>query len=239
MQVEVRHAVTMAEELIAEHGLEGWRVVVDRAKTRAGICREGRREIGLSGPLTVLHDETEVRDTVLHEIAHALVGTAHGHDAVWRAAARAIGCSGQRTTSAPKPPGRWSGSCPAGHTCTRHRRPSRVVACGRCGTSFSPENLMTWSYDGHEVALSQLDAGYQAQWQRLQASGATPVVPALAVGSRVRLTGGGPHSGVSGTIVRRGRTRYHVRTAVGTLTAPFVLVEPLRDKGLGATRTSR
>jgi len=32
-----------------------------------------------------------VRDTLLHEIAHALVGTAHGHDEVWKAKCLEIG----------------------------------------------------------------------------------------------------------------------------------------------------
>ena len=33
----------------------------------------------------------EIVDTILHEIAHAIVGSKHGHDAVWKAVARRIG----------------------------------------------------------------------------------------------------------------------------------------------------
>ena len=33
-------------------------------------------------------------DTILHEMAHALVGQVHGHDAVWQA--QVLGCSGRR-----------------------------------------------------------------------------------------------------------------------------------------------
>lgn len=33
-------------------------------------------------------------DTVAHEVAHALVGPAHGHDAVWRRKAVELGGSG-------------------------------------------------------------------------------------------------------------------------------------------------
>ena len=38
-------------------------------------------------------DIDHIRDTILHEIAHALVGPCHGHDAVWRQKAREIGCT--------------------------------------------------------------------------------------------------------------------------------------------------
>lgn len=37
-----------------------------------------------------------IKDTVLHEIAHALVGHVHGHNNVWRAKAIELGCSGSR-----------------------------------------------------------------------------------------------------------------------------------------------
>jgi hypothetical protein len=37
--------------LIAEHGLDGWRLQFDQARRRAGICRYERSIIGLSGPL--------------------------------------------------------------------------------------------------------------------------------------------------------------------------------------------
>jgi len=47
------------------------------------------------------------------------------------------------------------------------------------------------------------------------------------VGARVRLGGGGRHAGATGVVVKRGRTRYHVRTRAGVLTAPFALVSAL------------
>jgi len=229
--VDVQDAVAMAEGLLAEHGLVGWTVVLDGAKTRAGVCRPGRREIGLSRPLTQLHAPEEVRDTVLHEVAHALVGTGHGHDAVWRATARRIGCTGRRTTSAPRPPGPWTGRCAAGHTSTRHRRPVRVVSCARCAPAFAVANLLTWTHHGREVPPAQIGADYAAEWRRVHAlPGPGQLLlpgPRLPVGARVRLGGGGRHAGATGVVVKRGRTRYHVRTRAGVLTAPFALVSAL------------
>ncbi|MCI3924964.1 SprT-like domain-containing protein [Paenibacillus sp. TRM 82003] len=228
--VELREAVAMAEGLLAEHGLAGWTVVLDRARTRAGVCREDRRQIGLSAPLTLLHSPAEVRDTVLHEVAHALVGTRHGHDAVWRAAARRIGCSGTRTTSAPRPPGRWRGVCPAGHAVTRHRRPALPLACGACARGFSPEHLLTWHLDGREVPAHALGERYLADWLALRAGpplAPVPAAPTLPAGAAVRLLGTGRYAGLTGRVLRRARTRYHVQTAAGVVTAPFAAVEPI------------
>ena len=86
-RVELRDAFAMAEDLLEHHGLQGWTVAYDGAKRRAGICRFGPKVLGLSAPLTALHSEAEVRDTILHEIAHAIAGPRHGHDATWRAIA--------------------------------------------------------------------------------------------------------------------------------------------------------
>lgn len=222
---------------MAEHGLRGWTLAFDRAKRRAGICRFDRREIGLSAPLAVLHTEAEVRDTVLHEIAHALVGPRHGHDAVWRAAARRIGCSGERCVSrdAPELEGAWVGHCPAGHRVTRHRRPDRPAACRRCGPTFELAHLIEWTHHGRTVPMS---AAYDAQLRRVRdvagrGIGERPTPVVLGPGDRARVVAQGRYHGAVGSVVKRGRTRYHLRVPEGVLTVPFALVEPL---GGGADR---
>ena len=153
--MELAVARALAEQLIDRHGLEDWRVVFDRAKTRAGVCRPACREIGLSAPLTRLHSDTEVRDTILHEIAHALVGPSHGHDAVWQAKARELGCCAARCMSrdAPRAPAPWVGACPAGHMAERHRRPERLASCRQCSPDFDPSHLFGWLYHGRGVAM--------------------------------------------------------------------------------------
>jgi len=90
--VDLEDARRLATELMTRHGLAGWRFELDRAKRRAGICRHQQRTIGLSAPLTRLHPEAEVRDTILHEIAHALAGPRAGHGPAWVATALRIGC---------------------------------------------------------------------------------------------------------------------------------------------------
>jgi predicted SprT family Zn-dependent metalloprotease len=234
--VDLDDARVLAVGLMAQHGLRGWRLVFDNAKSRAGVCRSDRKVIGLSRVLTSLYPEDQVTDTVLHEIAHALVGVRHGHDKVWRATAVRIGCSGKRCVpeEAPKVEGAWVGVCPAGHRSTLHRRPMRVKSCHRCSKVFDASALFEWTYRGRSAPMHPK---YVAELARIQGR---PVVPAsagspesagsaavLRVGDRVRLTGGGKYGGLVGTIEKRGRSRYQVQTRVGVLSAPFGIVEPI------------
>jgi predicted SprT family Zn-dependent metalloprotease len=212
---------------MARHGLTGWRLVFDNAKTRAGVCRFDRKEIGLSRPLIALYEIEQVTDTVLHEIAHALAGPRHGHDRVWRAIARRIGCSGERCirADAPSVDGPWEGVCPAGHRTTAHRRPVRVKSCRGCSAGFDPSAIYTWSHRGEPASM---DPRYEAELARIRAgrSATKPVVVPVQVGERVRLTGTGKYAGLAGTVVKRGRTRYQVETRAGLLSVAFTAVTP-------------
>jgi len=225
-------AARLARGLIAEHGLDDWSFRFDRARRRAGLCRYDRREISLSGPLTVLYDEADVREVVLHEVAHALVGARHGHDARWRATARRIGASGRRLVreDSPQVEGSWVGTCPAGHRVSRHRRPQRVQACGQCSPTFDRRYLLTWTFRGAPVpALPGVD-GAGAEGARGEgargAGAATGLDPAsVRPGERLRVTAPGRYDGVVGEVVKRGRTRFHLRVRGAVLTVPFALAE--------------
>ena len=94
--VHLPDVLALARSLMATHGLEDWELDLDRARRRAGQTDHARRRITLSRHLMRLYDEAEVRETILHEIAHARVGASHGHDAVWRAEARRIGSTAVR-----------------------------------------------------------------------------------------------------------------------------------------------
>jgi len=82
----------LADRLMAEHGLcaAGWKFRWDRATRRFGSCHHTRRTISLSLPLVRLNSESQVRDTMLHEIAHALT-PGDGHGRRWKDKCRQIG----------------------------------------------------------------------------------------------------------------------------------------------------
>jgi len=140
-------ASRLAEALLSQHlPGAGWRFGFDRAVRRAGACHHADRRITLSKHLVARAEPDEVRDVLLHEIAHALAGHGAGHGPRWRAACARLGHAGTRLHDRPIAEERaaWVGSCPAGHEHRRFRRPGRPVSCGACSRSFSRAALITW-----------------------------------------------------------------------------------------------
>jgi len=216
----------MGTELLARHGLVGWTVTFDDAKRRAGVCRYGERVIGLSAPLTRLSAPEAVRDTLLHEVAHALAGPEHAHDAVWAATAAAIGGTAQRCLpeDAPRVTAPWLGVCPAGHTHERHRRPERVAACATCSSAFSVDHLLEWTFHGRPA---RMHPNYELELARLRSGDRLALA---GVAEQVRLLVPGPLRGRVGTVVKRGRTSYHVRLDEGTYRVVFAGAEPVSGR---------
>jgi predicted SprT family Zn-dependent metalloprotease len=159
--MEINAAKQIALRLMGEHRLlaEGWSLHIGTALRTFGSCGWEARRITLSGPLIALNDAAEVRDTILHEIAHALAGRKAGHGRVWQLMALAVGARPQRCYSAKTvrvPPWRWRFACPTcGHTGTRLRKPARRLSCGRC-------------------APGRFDAKYVLRWTDLHAAAAEP-----------------------------------------------------------------
>lgn len=91
-------ALHLAITLMNKHNLlvSGWSFKFDNAKRRFGVCSHRKMTISLSRHLVGLNDKEQVEDTILHEIAHALVGPGHGHDAVWKAKCVEIGAKPER-----------------------------------------------------------------------------------------------------------------------------------------------
>jgi predicted SprT family Zn-dependent metalloprotease len=81
-----------------EHGLtaSGWKWKWNnRLKTTAGTTEFESKTISLSSLYVTKATESEVKNTILHEIAHALT-PGHNHDKIWKAKAKSIGCNGER-----------------------------------------------------------------------------------------------------------------------------------------------
>tara|TARA_R100001244_G_scaffold72248_1_gene58393 strand:+ start:95 stop:592 length:498 start_codon:yes stop_codon:yes gene_type:complete len=77
-----------------------WCFVWDtKAVRRYGQCRYHKQEISVSKKLANLNSIEESKDVVLHEIAHALTGIGHGHDAVWKRMCVKVGARPERCYS--------------------------------------------------------------------------------------------------------------------------------------------
>ena len=76
---------------------KNWTFVWDnKAVRRYGQCRYRQREIGITKKLVLINTIEESKDVVLHEIAHALTGAGHGHDAVWKRMCVKVGARPER-----------------------------------------------------------------------------------------------------------------------------------------------
>lgn len=82
-------------KLMLKHGLVNWGFMFDNSVVRYGVCKHRAKVISLSRKLCLINDEASVRDTILHEIAHALTPR-HGHDSVWKAKCIEIGAKPER-----------------------------------------------------------------------------------------------------------------------------------------------
>jgi predicted SprT family Zn-dependent metalloprotease len=128
----------LATNLMSAHGLAGWTFRFDHARRRFGSCRCRAKVITLSRPLTILNGTDQVRDTILHEIAHALT-PGDGHGPKWRAACLRIGAAPKRcytdteVTSPPRKPARYRFGCPpCAWWVDRRRLTRRKYICAKC-----------------------------------------------------------------------------------------------------------
>lgn len=129
----------IARDLVLHHLGADWWVRWNNKKSVLGSCHYKEQIIFLSKAFMAVNDEKQLRDTVLHEIAHAKVGPDHGHDRVWKVQALALGARPVRCAAAPVAPKyNWIGRCPLGHLHKRYRLAVKIqrgdygVSCGIC-----------------------------------------------------------------------------------------------------------
>jgi hypothetical protein len=158
--MKLREAEEMALALMREHGLVDWRFVFSRREpdamrsvlepwpSIAGRCLYRTKIIALSRWYVRLNTTDEVKQTILHEIAHARVPPGAGHGHAWQATARAIGYTGGACYGSEvlQPTAPWNGICPGGHLHKRFRRPKQGirVSCAACAPHFSDRFAIVW-----------------------------------------------------------------------------------------------
>ena len=82
-----------ARSLMDRHGLSEWAFQYSPARQRLGLCKEKDKVIQLGRRHALNDDPSQVTDTILHEIAHALAGAKAGHGPAWREVAKRLGAT--------------------------------------------------------------------------------------------------------------------------------------------------
>lgn len=141
----VWESVRLANELLHKHSeLNMWDVTTNNRKHAFGLCGYHSREIQLSEYLIPFMSEEAIRNTIIHEIAHALT-KGHSHDNVWRRKCIELGGDGKRVGGKEKyedggeaiieyrkTRSKYTLTCPCcGHISFLERRPKRSYSCGK------------------------------------------------------------------------------------------------------------
>jgi predicted SprT family Zn-dependent metalloprotease len=140
-------ARSLAIALMQRHDLpRDWSFAFDGSKVRFGKCDYRNKRISLSRCLVEANAVEVVRETILHEIAHALAPHGAGHGPIWRSLALSIGANGFRCygSEVQRPQPKFCGTCcGCGRVIYRHRR--TAIACARCTSTYNPRFVFVWS----------------------------------------------------------------------------------------------
>lgn len=99
MYHSIDSAAGFFEAKCKQHGLIGWtfKVVSSTSKRNIGYCNRGKKVIAMQAHLFFAMTSSQVEETILHELAHALT-PGEGHSKVWRAKAIELGDHHARAT---------------------------------------------------------------------------------------------------------------------------------------------
>lgn len=150
MSTKLATTEEIAKSLMLKYELYDYTFSWDSAKRRYGRCSYGRKIISLSRVLTELREEAAILNTILHEIAHAIVYRDYhitGHNETWRKIFISIGgngltCSDDVCDMASI--SKYIGYCPNGHVHYRDRIPKRETSCGICCVHFNEAYIINY-----------------------------------------------------------------------------------------------
>lgn len=177
--MKLSKAKTLAIELMQEWDLTPrWSFEFDNAKRRFGCCKIGKKKITLSKHLTKRNKLEDVKDTILHEIAHALDYEDRGksdHSEHWKRWARKVGADDSRCYDGDKINGveyKYYDYCPnCGQKSGRHRARSHkklLASCGQCSSGFDKNYMMIFNIPAAQMDL--IEHG-QLEWWETEAAG--------------------------------------------------------------------
>lgn len=129
---------------LKEHGLNDWTFEWDRALSRFGSCHHSQKKITVSLKLVKINSFEDCKDTILHEIAHALAGYREGHGPYWKQICIKIGAKPERCYDSDKikaVESKYTEYCSnCDYTCPRHRKSpatARPKACYYCCKKYN------------------------------------------------------------------------------------------------------
>lgn len=81
----------LAQQLLEKYQLPECEIYFLMHSYARGICYNSGKKISLQIQFSINEDIEEICNTILHEIAHAIVGNENGHNLVWKKKALELG----------------------------------------------------------------------------------------------------------------------------------------------------
>lgn len=141
--MELNLAVELTKEELKKYNLQDWAVRFNDRRCSFGLCSYHEKTIYLSKHLVELNTVERVMNTVLHEIAHAILGPGHGHNNEWKKLCLQIGgdgirCYTEANTVTPKLEHKYTYVCTScGLEIVKTYKMQRPRACGKCCDTFN------------------------------------------------------------------------------------------------------
>lgn len=136
--MDLTEAKDMILNEMKKHKLLGWSFCFNNRRRSLGVCFEFDKRIELSKYHVLADTEEKVKDTILHEIAHALVGSEHRHNIFWQLKAKEIGLTKPTRCSGSQLKGKYAVQCPKCKSeynffrKPKHYKVKHIYNCNKC-----------------------------------------------------------------------------------------------------------
>lgn len=149
----INQAITLANKMLSKHSeLKYWNASTNNRKRSFGVCNYTKKQIELSSYLIPVMTNKGIKETIIHEIAHALT-PGHNHDKVWKLKCIELGGTGQRCGGSEKymdgekgrklaqqKMAKYTLTCPeCGAIYHKNRKPTVDSSCGKHGRGYNPK----------------------------------------------------------------------------------------------------
>jgi Mlc titration factor MtfA (ptsG expression regulator) len=91
LKLKMLEVLFVAEAFLAEHGLQNIQIILSNHMNANGKCYYNNDKISLQINHIINSDIDDIKNTILHEIAHSLVGCHNGHNVIWQEKAKELG----------------------------------------------------------------------------------------------------------------------------------------------------
>lgn len=162
--------IAYTKTLLQQKNLVGWTAEVSRGRRTIGLCSYTDKTIYLSKHHIENDSYDDVRDTVIHEVAHAL-NPLDGHGNKWRQSAMAMGGTGDQYHShGSSYPSKWTTRCINGHAPKVYRWNKDTIYICKCGAplyikrtdgtreTLGPSYVQRFNYLAQRRQVPQIDS---------------------------------------------------------------------------------